>query len=982
MKQKSVGLTLRAFIIALALILVAGSPALPPLTGVAYAQTSTSTLTGDPLPNGDVPLEWTAVANADSYRLWKGEGSGSTVSWGSSAHMTFDAPTVSYTDTAGTAGMTYSYVVEIYDGTTRLGWSNIINVTIPGGTQAPTAKPSLTLTADGLTAIDISWPAIQGADHYQARYWTSGLSGWTDIGGQITGTGTVTYKHTGLNAGTQYWYIVRAVNAGGDGPWSGSPGQYDSLTLEATTTVPQLTLTHPERLRVELSWTRTSANAMYQVQRKVVTVTDGAAAVDSGWSNLGDAQSGNTYTDTTVTYGVTDGDSDTTNDSVIYHYQVQAIENGVQGDYSNVRMATIPASNALPPVPAGLSATAVSSSRINVAWSPVAGATSHQIQFKVGDGNYGAAMTRTAPYLHTGLSADTEYTYQVRSVNVNGHSAWSAEVSATTLAATATGDRLSTPTGLKAVAAVTAGTDTILGTTDDVTNITVTWNASVKATSYELRKWSGTEWAAVTPALTETQQMERSYVDADVAEGMTFYYIVAALNDSLGTPTDTTDDDMSDWSSPASVETKAIKPQNAPADLTATARGEDRIWVSWTAATGATEYVLQWRLVGSSTWHPINVTGGRVTYAHMGRSPGTTYQYQVAAKNSGGMSAWSAEVAGKTWARALSTPTGLTAVDATTDTAPAVKLTWNMVNGAAGYEIQKWVGAAWTTLDLSPDDATGMHTTMTTYTDTHDVPSGNVVAAGTTYYYIVRAVSGDVASAWSSAMSGMTKATMPTVAAALDLVPTGQTTVRLTWAPGSGDTATYTGWELQYVKGAATAAQLDDARFNKMSMTLAASPMHHIMRNLEVGTLYSYRIRGTLPLGVMGTWSAVESIVTRPATPRLTASSASSTSITLSWAVVNPPGFVAGDALDNTDYELQRRKSGQTAWTTVDLSAVTCTTTCSVTDTDTTGDNGIEGGMRYFYRLRIETTPSTTVTGHPEVTSYWSNASARTPASQ
>ena len=38
MNQKTVGLTLKATIIALALILVVGSPALPPLDGVAYAQ--------------------------------------------------------------------------------------------------------------------------------------------------------------------------------------------------------------------------------------------------------------------------------------------------------------------------------------------------------------------------------------------------------------------------------------------------------------------------------------------------------------------------------------------------------------------------------------------------------------------------------------------------------------------------------------------------------------------------------------------------------------------------------------------------------------------------------------------------------------------------------------------------------------------------------------------------------------------------------
>ena len=185
------------------------------------------------------------------------------------------------------------------------------------------------------------------------------------------------------------------------------------------------------------------------------------------WANLGAKTSDHTYTDPTVTFGADDNNAGTI-DTVVYHYRVQAEQNGEQGDYSNVKMATIPMSDALPPTPAGLSATPISSSRINVAWSPAAGATSHQIQFKVGAGNYGSAMTVTAPYLHTGLSAATEYTYQVRSANVNGHSAWSAPKSATTLAATATGDRLATPTGLRAVD----------DTTDDGTSqIKVTWNA-------------------------------------------------------------------------------------------------------------------------------------------------------------------------------------------------------------------------------------------------------------------------------------------------------------------------------------------------------------------------------------------------------------------------------------------------------------------------------------------------------------------------
>ena len=391
---------------------------------------------------------------------------------------------------------------------------------------------------------------------------------------------------------------------------------------------------------------------------------------------------------------------------------------------------------------------------------------------------------------------------------------------------------------------------------------------------------------------------------------------------------------------------------------------------------GATDYVLEWRTTGSSNWNRINVPG-RTTYPHTGRSAGTTYHYQVAAKNSGGMSAFSDEESTTTWARALSTPTGLAAMDDSDATEAKIKLTWNKVNGAVGYEIQKWSGTAWEMLDLDDDDATAvMYTTMTSYTD-----MGNNVSAGMTYHYIVRAVSGDVTSAWSSDVSGMTKSTMPNELPTLHLDPTGQTMVRLTWARGSNDTSSYMGWELQYVKGAATAEQLELANYQKMSMTLAATPMHYTMRNLEEGTLYSYRIRGTLPLGVMSNWSAVGQIITRPATPQLSASSVTATSIKLTWTNANPPGFADADTpLDGADYDLQRRKTGGNTWAVVDTSSdVTCENgECSITDAPT-GDDELEGGTMYFYRVRVATMP-TVPSGHPEIKSYWDIATARTPS--
>ena len=97
-----------------------------------------------------------------------------------------------------------------------------------------------------------------------------------------------------------------------------------------------LTLAHPERLQVELEWTRVSANAMYLVQRMRTVTPDGTDGAEA-WKNLGAQQSGNTYTDTTVTYGTVSGTT-----KVVYSYRVQAIENGIQGDPSAVKTATIP----------------------------------------------------------------------------------------------------------------------------------------------------------------------------------------------------------------------------------------------------------------------------------------------------------------------------------------------------------------------------------------------------------------------------------------------------------------------------------------------------------------------------------------------------------------------------------------------------------------------------------------------------------------
>ena len=240
MKQKSVGLTLRAFILALVLSLVAGSPALPPFDGVAYAQSSGLQASVAP-DNSNVTLTWDAVTGADSYQIWRGEVVGGSAQWGTSAYDTVTAPAVTYTDDSVTAGATYAYGVRSVTGGTAASWMGPYpNVTIGGGTAAPTARPSVTVVADGTTAVNVSWTSVAGATHFAIQFWHAGLDDWERISGdhdQAAG-----YNHPGLTPGTEYYYVVAAVNAGGMGPWSSWRTDDSKITLQATTSEPKLTL--------------------------------------------------------------------------------------------------------------------------------------------------------------------------------------------------------------------------------------------------------------------------------------------------------------------------------------------------------------------------------------------------------------------------------------------------------------------------------------------------------------------------------------------------------------------------------------------------------------------------------------------------------------------------------------------------------------------------------------------------------------------
>ncbi|OCT15374.1 hypothetical protein A8709_14925 [Paenibacillus pectinilyticus] len=81
----------------------------------------------------------------------------------------------------------------------------------------------------------------------------------------------------------------------------------------------------------------------------------------------------------------------------------------------------------LPSVPTSLTATAASMSQINVTWNSVAGANGYDLMVD------GVTVSNvSSPYTHSGLTAATTHTYEVKAKNSQGASLWSSPVSATT----------------------------------------------------------------------------------------------------------------------------------------------------------------------------------------------------------------------------------------------------------------------------------------------------------------------------------------------------------------------------------------------------------------------------------------------------------------------------------------------------------------------------------------------------------------------
>jgi autotransporter-associated beta strand protein len=220
-----------------------------------------------------INLSWAAVSGATGYQVLRsGSWSGTYIQTGTSA-------TPGYSDTGLSAGTAYYYMVRVTSSSGTSGNSLVAaGTTLP---NVPAAPASLNVTGSN-AAVALSWSATSGATGYNVKRSTISGSNYTII---VPNTAATSYSDTGVANWTTYYYVVSALNAGGEGTDSAQAAaqpQSPPISAVETGASSQISISGSSGTLILKS---SVAGHTYQLQT-IDSLTSGS------WTNFGSSQPG------------------------------------------------------------------------------------------------------------------------------------------------------------------------------------------------------------------------------------------------------------------------------------------------------------------------------------------------------------------------------------------------------------------------------------------------------------------------------------------------------------------------------------------------------------------------------------------------------------------------------------------------------------------------------------------------------------------
>lgn len=500
------------------------------------------------------------------------------------------------------------------------------------------------------TEIVVLWEKVTGATGYDI-----------EVDGQMLEDHNSPFTHMELTAGSRHIYRIRAKNSSGAGLWSESisvwtlPDKAEGLTL------------HPAETEIMVEWTPVTGASGYDLEADGILIQD----VEQPY----------------ISAGLLPGTN--------HEYRVRAKNSSGAGEWS-----TPAGTRTIPGIVNNLKSKA-EENKIAIDCEPVEGADSYDIEAD------GIVIENVVfPYECRDLLPGTEHRYRVRAVNSSGKGRWSDEAIVWTLP--------STPANIEQTAEdtfITIQWDNVTGAvsydieadgeiTEDVSNPYV-HSGLMPGTAYVYRvrarnssgvgKWSEeyTKWTLpgivtnIEPSASQQditlaweqvtgaegydismdgvlfEDVSSPYTFEGLLPGTMHKFSLRAVNSS----------GKGKWNEEVIVWALPDIPQNVLA-----AAATDSIALIWDNTAGATSYEVE--ILNT----PVN-TGGIEAYTHYGLNSNTQYTYRVRAMNSSGAGEWS-DIIAKT------TLPAVPGVISTYVTDKSVRLEWNDISGATGYDVE------------------------------------------------------------------------------------------------------------------------------------------------------------------------------------------------------------------------------------------------------------------------------------------------------